>query len=324
MVYKYISSKTVVAKVYADLDLQDDGNKTSDIIEWIGEALEHIGSYRFLTQKVSGEDGEPILKIHNHLVSMPCDLYKLNQIAYSSNENGPWLPMRVATGSFDMWSDDCCKNEVKEWHIPDTVLVDTFKKLYLDFPDKCRELGFRENYNYSEVLEMINKEHRVRELIKGMLINQGYNIRNTTYTNFSNDLLYVIKPGFINTSQKNGYLKLSYSALPSDDDGYPLIPDIPSWIEACYWYVVSKLLFPKFIIGEIRNDVYLHSKQQWNFYSKKAHGDAMAPNLDELESIKNNWNRLIPEYKEHSTFFSTTGDYVGYNNHYNAYRYGKF
>ncbi|WP_288950141.1 hypothetical protein [uncultured Catenibacterium sp.] len=34
----------------------------------------------------------------------------------------------------------------------------------------------------------------------------------------------------------------------------------------------------------------------------------MMPGTDEIESIKNTWNKLYTEFDDHDTFFSTTGD----------------
>nr|DAJ23350.1 MAG TPA: hypothetical protein [Caudoviricetes sp.] len=42
---------------------------------------------------------------------------------------------------------------------------------------------------------------------------------------------------------------MSYKAIPTDERGYPLIPDLSSYQEAIYWYVVMKLNFSKFIKG---------------------------------------------------------------------------
>ena len=44
MINKLISSKAVIAKIIADLDLQEDNMRISDMIEWIGESVSKIGS----------------------------------------------------------------------------------------------------------------------------------------------------------------------------------------------------------------------------------------------------------------------------------------
>jgi hypothetical protein len=34
----------------------------------------------------------------------------------------------------------------------------------------------------------------------------------------------------------------------------------------------------------------------------------MMPGVDDIESIKNTWTKLYPEFDDHDAFFSTTGD----------------
>ena len=63
MINKLISSKAVIAKIIADLDLQEDNMRISDMIEWIGESVSKIGSVNQLVHKVSGIDGAPILQL---------------------------------------------------------------------------------------------------------------------------------------------------------------------------------------------------------------------------------------------------------------------
>jgi hypothetical protein len=45
----------------------------------------------------------------------------------------------------------------------------------------------------------------------------------------SDELTYFIKPGWIVTNRKTGYLKLSYKKIATDERGYPLIPDKTSY-----------------------------------------------------------------------------------------------
>jgi hypothetical protein len=40
---------------------------------------------------------------------------------------------------------------------------------------------------------------------------------------------YFIKPGWIVTNQRKGYIKLAYKAIAVDERGYPLIPDLASY-----------------------------------------------------------------------------------------------
>jgi len=69
--------------------------------------------------------------------------------------------------------------------------------------------------------------------------------------NLGEDLQYFIKPGWIVTNQRHGFIKLAYKAIATDERGYPLIPDLSSYQEAIYWYVVMKLTFPKWLGGKL-------------------------------------------------------------------------
>lgn len=111
MITKLTSIKTVIAKIIADLDLKEDDIRISDVRSWCGEAIEKIGAVTQFIPKVSGQDGTPITKLCGHQASLPCDLHQLHQVAYSFNCDGPWFPMRKATGSFAVWGHDkCCCN----------------------------------------------------------------------------------------------------------------------------------------------------------------------------------------------------------------------
>jgi len=84
---------------------------------------------------------------------------------------------------------------------------------------------------------------------------------------------YFIKPGWIVFNKKDGWVKLQYKAIATDERGYPLIPDTASYQEAVYWYVMMKLTFPKFLAGKLGGarvtsnaNVYNYIQSQWKFY----------------------------------------------------------
>jgi len=134
-------------------------------------------------------------------------------------------------------------------------------------------------------------------------------------TSFNYDIVYTVVPGYINTNIREGHIMLSYRTIPLDEDGYPIVPDDAGFIDALYWYITMKLLYPKWVIGTVRENVYMDARSSWNYYSKQAYGNSLMPDGDMLESIKNTWNRLIPELGDNNTFFSTTGQEQIIRNH---------
>lgn len=81
MVNQIKSSKSVIAKVFRDLRIQR-SDWVSDGIEWIGEALDAIGTPGQLVDKAR------ILKTSSHRAPMPQDLYMLKGVYYGhGNKN---------------------------------------------------------------------------------------------------------------------------------------------------------------------------------------------------------------------------------------------
>jgi len=138
-------------------------------------------------------------------------------------------------------------------------------------------------------------------------------------TNRSIDVTYVVAGSYIKTNVSQGYIMLSYTSIPMDDDGYPKVPNNMSYLDALYWYITMKLFYPKWVNGEIRDGVYFETRRSWNYYRKQAYGEALMPQGDQLESIKNTWNQLIPETNAENNFFSTVGQEEGIHNQTNRY-----
>lgn len=293
-----ISSASIVAKVIADLDLKETEIRIADIREWIAEGVLKIGAVQQYEHKVA------VLPINCHQVALPCDLYKLDQVAYSYCCDKGWLSMRRATSSFGVQHDKscggCCDDKM---FIHDTAMFPLVKNMFNLTTD-------------AEALEVLNEDENLRETL-GVLLNQwteptvnGRYVGNSGHkdsTMYSYDLQYMTKPGYIMTNVSRGYVKIAYYAIYTDEDSMPMIPDLESYKEALYWYVTMKLLYPRRLRGQIDTRTYYDIQNSYNFYRKQAYAEAMMPGVDELESIKNDWHKLYVEFDDHDTFFSTTG-----------------
>lgn len=252
MIYNLVSIERVISKVLTDLNLQEDTHRIKDMIEWAGEAMEKIGAFPSLEHVVAGKGGEPLIPIVDYQAVLPMGLHTVSQVAYTETGEEPFVPMRIATGSFDSSRGKTVEDESN----PGTYIIEK-----------------EPEYTYS----------------------------------FEFDLVYTVSAGYIKTNVREGYLMIAYTKIPTDDNGYPMIPDNVSFMEAIYWYITMKLLYPDWQQGRIRDMVYFDARSSWNYYRKQAYGEAMMPNTDELESIKNAWLRIVPELNEHANFFSTTG-----------------
>lgn len=293
MIYKLTSVKRVIAKVFADLDMKEGDHRISDMIEWAGEGIKKIGAFPTLLSKVTGKGGLPLLEISNYQTRLPSDLVAINQVAYASSEAGPFYPMTYASGSFDHSAPNDTSTS-SDAVIADTQLVDLVMDLYGD--------------TYAAALLRLNTSPSIREQLEALLTNRlSTNGVRDSYT-ASGDYTYLVFPGYIKTQLQEGYLMLSYQAVPVDEEGYPMIPDDESFEEALYWYINMKLIYPEWRAGKVRDAVYYDAKSSWNYYRKQAYGNAMMPNIDQLEAIKNAWVRLVPEIHEHGNAFTTLNE----------------
>jgi hypothetical protein len=290
----------VISKVLADLDIKEDPQRIADMIEWASEAVEKIGSVKQLERAVSGVDGEEYLEIKNSQAKLPFGLFRLNQVGYSTSTNGPWFPMKVSQSSFNKWSESgTSPYDVSDMVVKDADMIEMVKILYQKYEENPVYAWFSK-VDYEKALEILNTNQNVRTLLSNMI---KRNTGNNTKVDNSN-LVYSIKPGYINTNVSSGYLKLSYDRQITDENGFLMIPDKLSYIEAVYWYIVMKLSYPEWRSGKIRTDIYIDAKTSWAFYCKQAYAESMMPNQDEMETIKNVWNRLLPDMTADNDFYS--------------------
>lgn len=295
---RMISSASVVAKVIADLDLKEDQIRITDIREWIMEGILKIGAVQQYEHKVA------ILPIECHQVALPCDLYKLGQVAFSFCNGGGWLPMRKATSSFGVFHDRECSNEPCML-IPDTAMFPLVKNMFNLNTDREALEKLNEDTNLRQTLSILLNQWTVGT-VNGKFVPGVVDHRDGTM--FSNELQYTTKPGYINTCMPRGFVKISYYAIYTGEDSMPMIPDLESYKEAIYWYVTMKLMYPKKLKGQISQGDYYDIRNSYNFYRKQAYAEAMMPTVDDLSTISNIYNKLYPEINDQDTFFSTTGD----------------
>ena len=281
-VYKTISSKRIIRKIFRDLKPSSD-NWIDDAVEWIGEALEHIGASSQLCQK------QCVLEIVDHKVLMPSDLYFINQVAI----NGGVTP--ATSGELDKLIAKV--NDLKaqiataqaagqEYSSTTTVLHEINSRIKI-----LENVYFNDNSNTLQPLQYgASTFHRSMHC-------EGCVNENAVY-----EETYIIDCDYIKTSFHTGKICISYMALPTDEDCFPLVPDDISYQEAMFWYVYKKILLgtPKFKNNQID---YTFADQQWKYYCTQARNAANFPDIDRYESFMNQWVRLIPDINRHDSAF---------------------
>jgi hypothetical protein len=371
-IYKHVSSKEIIRKVFRDIKPAT-ADFVHDAIEWIGEALEHIGASAQLCTK------QAVIPIANHKGNLPGDLYYINQVAintcvsstvglqintildqiqdlnsnileYSEQLSCSTISSSISKGGAPSDSTTATYYGDRISGVSASYIVDTTAGAAIDRTDLAVDdaaaalAGSRyasaaigksgSNATITTTCSSINdlrvaSNNQLRDLnvnlqmLTGMYFNQGSCLQPLQYgaSTFHkgshcdqcvNEITkyketYVINCGLIQTSFETGYVCLSYTAFPTDDECFPMVPDDISFREAMFWYIYKKLLLQG-IPGRNQKIGYDYAELMWQNYCTQARNAANYPDIDKYESFLNQWVRLTPNINSHQYFFETMND----------------
>ena len=87
-----------------------------------------------------------------------------------------------------------------------------------------------------------------------------------------------------------------------------------------------KLKFPRYLNGQLGGhrkytaEIYNTITRNWNFYRNQAYAEALMPTEGDIRSIKNQWNKLIPDWDSDDYLFAPVGRrQMNYNDYYYGY-----
>lgn len=130
---------------------------------------------------------------------------------------------------------------------------------------------------------------------KGQVDNSPNHFANTEET-------YTLNPNFIVTTFEEGEVSISYKAIATDEDGYPLVPDNQYYREALFWYCLKQMMM-KGYKPKINEIDYQFAMQQWKFYCTAARNKANYPDMAAYERFKDVWVGLIPNSRQFENGF---------------------
>lgn len=115
---------------------------------------------------------------------------------------------------------------------------------------------------------------------------------------------YRIQGGVIITSREHDNIEIAYKAIPVDEDGWPMLPDNAVFIRAVESYIKMRRFNILFDQGQISQQVFNQAQQDYAWNAGQAQTELLIPTEDEMETITNMWNTLIPRVTEHRTGFA--------------------
>lgn len=285
------SIERVISGLYRDLKPVVELNET-DMIEWAGEALEYIGAYTQLIEKVA------YLKIEDYRSLVPSGMKQIVMAAYKHTEGVNTTTALLTTADNCITCDDACSDpdcsSCASVCATSAQLIQN-AELFLQY---YKPNTFRATAYYYD-------NYRPLPKASGPFTTPYTNeCANCTDISPTCNQEYALDWPYMRTSFKTGNVCLAYVSTALDERGYPMIPDEVSYIEAIKRYITYKVKYSEFLQGHLPAQIYMKLEDDWHWYCQQARNKANMPKtIDELEGLRKQHIRLLPKVNRYEKFF---------------------
>lgn len=185
----------------------------------------------------------------------------------------------------------------------------------LSFEDRIERIKLS-NYKGLLPVNLINIrgiQYSDSECEGGIAMRYASDIYHTNIQNDNNSLsncqeyTYITQNNVVTTSMKDGWINISFSALATDEFGYPLIPDNESFKVGLEYYIIHRTLEGLWSMGKITDKVFQYYEQKRHYYSAQATNSMTIKNMDQMETMFNALNRMIIDVNPQQTFYKNFG-----------------
>lgn len=271
----YVSINRIFSKV--NRDLKGTETQETDVIEWIGEALDFMKVPQILVEDVA------FVKVTDYHAAMPENLHMITQIA----RNKGYDPTVVA---------DCPTEEVVD-PVVEEICATEVEVVDLDWTYTIWTSGEDYKKNYAPV-----------RLATGSFFNtivcreKDESLYATCADEYTivGEVDKLLRFNFI-----EGEVAVSYLRNTVDDSGYPLIPDNISYITAIVYYIKWKIAEMYEWAGRDGWAAKAEKAEvRWNKYAKQAKNFMKMPKtLDQYQNLLEQTHYLIPNHKRYYEYF---------------------
>ena len=109
------------------------------------------------------------------------------------------------------------------------------------------------------------------------------------------------------TSTKDIDIEIAYRAFAVDEEGYPLLPDNPSFLRGLETYIKYQWFTILYDMGKLSQQVMLNTQQEYAWAAGDAQSEFSRLDLDKAETLFNSFKTLLPRNNEHWKGFFMNG-----------------
>lgn len=117
------------------------------------------------------------------------------------------------------------------------------------------------------------------------------------------------------TSFPEGKVEIAYKAIPVDEDGFPLLIDNETYLNALEAYIKVKVFTVKFDTGKIQAGILSNAQTEYASASHLLQSEMTTPSMSEMESMTRYLNTLIKPVRQFDNGFKDLGNREYLRNH---------
>lgn len=110
------------------------------------------------------------------------------------------------------------------------------------------------------------------------------------------------------TSFPEGRVEIAYKAIPVDEDGFPLLIDNETYLNALEAYIKVKVFTVKFDTGKIQAGVLSNAQSEYAWAAHLLQSEMITPSMAEMESMTRYLNTFIKPVRQFDNGFKNLGN----------------
>lgn len=173
---------------------------------------------------------------------------------------------------------------------------------YIEQCKKVKIVDFRGKIP-CDIQFLLGIEHCGKQLKRTGFIPSKKHCSNLDKLPFDLKETYSLNPNYIHTSFKSGEIIVYYNGIATDEEGFPLVPDIYEIKEALSWYILMRMCLRGYKHPVVNFQL---AETEWNKFYPRAQNSCKMPDIDGYDLFKRTYMGLARDIIMSDTFFQDT------------------
>lgn len=118
---------------------------------------------------------------------------------------------------------------------------------------------------------------------------------------------YAVQGGIVKVSHREDNIEMSYLAIKTDGEGYPMIPDDEKFVRALEAYIKEREFTILYDCGRLQQDILQNARQEYAWAVGAAQSSMHELDLPGLEAVSNAMHGMINKNNNWDSTFSVNG-----------------